>query len=179
MPRRQLTNRLERMNKGLYVVMGVSGSGKSLIGAALARALGVDFVEGDQYHSAESVERMSSGIPLTDDDRAQWLRSLAGRIREAKDNGAGLVVTCSALKRSYRDILRVQADNLQFVFLKGEPALIADRLANRHGHFMPASLLQSQLATLEEPSPDEHAWVCDIGKSAQEIVDDIVARAIA
>jgi len=106
------------MNRGLYVVMGVSGSGKSLIGDAFARALGVDFIEGDEYHSAESVRKMAAGIPLTDDDRAQWLRSLAGRIREAKDAGAGVVITCSALKRSYRDILRAQADDLHFVFLK-------------------------------------------------------------
>jgi gluconokinase len=167
------------MNKGLYVVMGVSGSGKSLIGAALARALGIDFVEGDEYHSAESVERMSSGIPLTDDDRAQWLRSLAGRIREAKDNGAGLVVACSALKRSYRDILRTRADDLQFVFLKGKAALISERLASRRGHFMPPSLLDSQIATLEEPSPDEHAWVCDISQQPKDLVASLVARASA
>jgi gluconokinase len=165
------------MNKGLYVVMGVAGSGKSLIGAAFAHALGLDFIEGDEYHPAENVRRMAAGIPLTDDDRAQWLDSLARRLREAKDAGTGLVVTCSALKRSYRDILRAQADDLQFVFLKGEPALIADRLANRHGHFMPASLLQSQLATLEEPSRDEHAWVCDIKQSPKDLVAALVARA--
>src|SRR5918993_1042392 len=96
--------RMDSANKGLYVVMGVSGSGKSTVGAALARALGVDFVEGDAYHPAENVERMSRGIPLTDDDRAAWLRALAARLREARDAGAGLVVTCSALKRAYRDV---------------------------------------------------------------------------
>ena len=147
------------MNKGLYVVMGVSGSGKSLIGAALANALGVDFVEGDQYHPAENIERMASGIPLTDENRAGWLRALAARIREAKDAGTGLVVTCSALKRSYREILRAQAPELQFVFLQGPRPLIAERIAGRRGHFMPPSLLESQFATLEEPLPDEHAWV--------------------
>jgi gluconokinase len=167
------------MNRGLFVVMGVSGSGKSLIGDAFARALGVDFIEGDEYHSAESVRKMAAGIPLTDDDRAQWLRSLAGRIREAKDAGAGVVITCSALKRSYRDILRAQADDLHFVFLKGDRAVIAERLANRHGHFMPPSLLESQLATLEEPSPDEHAWVCDITESPKDLVASLVARASA
>jgi len=167
------------MNKGLYVVMGVSGSGKSLIGAAFADALDVTFIEGDQYHPAENVRRMAAGIPLTDDDRAQWLDALARRIREAKLAGTGLVVTCSALKRSYRDILRAQADDLQFVFLKGEPAVIADRIANRHGHFMPASLLQSQIATLEEPSADEHAWVCDITQSPQILIASLVARASA
>ena len=157
--------------------MGVSGSGKSLIGAAFARALGIDFVEGDDYHSAENVQRMSRGVPLTDDDRVRWLRSLAVRIRETKDAGTGLVMTCSALKRSYRDVLRAQASELRFVFLRGPPALLAERLASRRGHFMPPSLLDSQLATLEEPSPDEHAWVCDIRESPQDLVAALVARA--
>ncbi len=157
--------------------MGVSGSGKSLIGAAFARALGIDFVEGDDYHSAENVQRMSREVPLTDDDRVRWLRSLAVRIRETKDAGTGLVMTCSALKRSYRDVLRAQASELRFVFLRGPRALLAERLASRRGHFMPPSLLDSQLATLEEPSPDEHAWVCDIRESPQDLVAALVARA--
>lgn len=159
--------------------MGVAASGKSLIGAALARAVGVEFVEGDQFHSAENVERMSRGVPLTDDDRAQWLRSLAARIREAKEAGAGLVISCSALKRSYRDMLRAGASDLRFVFLKGDRALIAERLAGRRGHFMPPSLLESQFATLEEPSPEENAWVCDIRKSPQELVAALLASASA
>jgi len=159
--------------------MGVSGSGKSLIGAGLARALGVDFVEGDEYHSAENVERMSRGIPLTDEDRARWLRSLAARIREAKKAGSGLVISCSALKRSYRDILRTDAPELRFIYLKGERALIAQRLAGRRGHFMPSSLLESQFTTLEEPLPGEDAWVCDITQAAQDIVTALVARASA
>jgi len=164
------------MNKGLYVVMGVSGCGKSLIGTALARALDIDFVEGDDYHSAENVQRMASGIPLTDDDRAQWLRALAARLREAKDAGTGLVMTSSALKRSYRDVLRAGAGDVRFVFLRGPRALLAERIAGRRGHFMPESLLDSQLATLEEPSPDEHAWAFDIKESARDIVTDLVAR---
>ena len=159
--------------------MGVSGSGKSLIGAALARALGIDFVEGDEYHPAENVERMSRGIPLTDEERAGWLRALAARIREAKDADTGLVTTCSALKRSYRDVLRAEADELRFVFLKGQQALIAERLAGRRGHFMNPTLLQSQFATLEEPSPDEDAWVCDIRQSPQGLVAALVARTSA
>jgi gluconokinase len=154
--------------------MGVAGSGKSVIGAALADALGIEFVEGDKYHSAENVERMSRGIPLTDDDRALWLRSLAARIREARNAGTGLVISCSALKRSYRDILRAEASDLRFVFLKGERALIAERLATRRGHFMPSTLLDSQLDALEEPSPDEKAWVCDIRKSPQDLVAALV-----
>ena len=167
------------VNTGLYVVMGVAGSGKSVIGAALAHALGVEFVEGDEYHSPENVERMSRGVPLTDDDRAGWLGSLAARIREAKDAGVGLVVSCSALKRSYRDILRAGAGDLSFVFLEGERALIAERLAGRREHFMPISLLNSQLAALEDPSPDENAWVGDIRKSPQELVTAFLARVSA
>ena len=161
------------------MVMGVAGSGKSVIGAAFARALGVEFVEGDKYHSAENIERMSHGVPLTDDDRTLWLRSLAARIREARRADTGLVISCSALKRSYRDILRAEASDLQFVFLKGERSLIAERLAGRRGHFMPASLLDSQLAVLEEPSPDEDARVFDISKSPSEIVAALVASASA
>ena len=122
--------------------MGVSGSGKSLIGAALARALGIVFVEGDDYHPAENVERMASGVPLTDDDRAGWLCALAERISESKDAGTGLVMTCSALKRSYREVLRADASALRFVFLRGPRALIAERVATRRAHFMPSSLLE-------------------------------------
>jgi carbohydrate kinase (thermoresistant glucokinase family) len=167
------------VNRGLYVVMGVSGSGKSLIGAAFARALGVDFVEGDDYHTAANVERMASGIPLTDDDRAEWLRSLAEQVRKAKDARTGLVVACSALKRSYRDILRGAASELRFVYLQGGPALLAERLAGRRGHYMPPSLLESQLATLEEPSPDEQLFVCDIRESPEDIVAALMAHVSA
>ena len=160
-------------------MMGVAGSGKSLIGGALARALDVAFVEGDDYHSPENVARMASGTPLTDADRLPWLRSVAKRIRDAKSAGTGLVVACSALKRSYRDLLRAEsgAPGLQFVFLKGSRALIADRLADRRGHFMPPTLLDSQLAALEEPSPDERAWVSNIKDSPEHIVAALVARA--
>ncbi len=167
------------MHSGIYVVMGVSGSGKTVIGTALARALGIEFVEGDDYHPAENVKRMASGIALTDDDRALWLRALAARLREANDAGTGLVMSCSALKRSYRDVLRGEAGKVNFIFLKGQRALIAERIAVRRGHFMPPSLLESQLAILEEPSPDEDAWVCDIGESPEDLVAALVARASA
>jgi gluconokinase len=160
-------------------VMGVSGSGKTLIGSDFARALGVAFVEGDDYHPAENVERMSSGIALTDSDRAAWLRSLADRLREANVSGTGLVMSCSALKQSYRGILRSGAHHVQFVFLRGERALLADRIASRRGHFMPPSLLDSQLATLEEPSADEGAWVCDIRESPDKMVAALVKRAFS
>jgi gluconokinase len=157
--------------------MGVAGAGKSTIGAALAPALGVPFVEGDEFHPPENVERMSRGIALTDDDRAAWLRSLAARLREAREAGTGLVMTCSALKRSYRDVLRAAAPEVQFIFLRGPRALIAERLSSRRGHFMPAALLDSQLATLEEPSPDEGVWVCEAEEPAADIVAAIVRRA--
>ena len=165
------------VSRGLYVVMGVSGSGKTVVGTALARALGVEFVEGDDYHPADNVKRMAAGIPLTDDDRALWLRALAARLREAKNAGTGLVMSCSALKRSYRDVLRAQVGEVTFIFLKGQRTLIADRIAGRRGHFMPPSLLESQFAALEAPSPDEHAWVCDISKAPEDLVAALVARA--
>lgn len=156
--------------------MGVAGAGKSVVGEALAAALDIDFIEGDQYHPAENKERMARGIALTDDDRRGWLHSLASRIGAADDAGRGVVVTCSALKRAYRDILRAPASELQFVFLKGPQALIAERLASRRGHFMHPSLLESQFATLEEPSPDEGAWVCDIRQPPEDIVAGLVNR---
>jgi gluconokinase len=165
------------MNNGLYVVMGVSGSGKTVIGSALARSLGVEFVEGDDFHSEENVKRMAAGIALTDEDRAPWLRSIAARLRAAKDAGTGLVVSCSALKRSYRDLLRAEVGDVRFIFLKGAQALIAERLATRSGHFMPSSLLDSQFAALEEPGRDEHAWECDVSESPADLVAALVARA--
>jgi gluconokinase len=166
---------------GLYVIMGVAGSGKSVIGSAFANALGVDFVEGDEYHPPENVRRMASGIPLTDEDRAGWLQSLAVRIREAKAAGTGLVVACSALKRAYRDVLRAGASPapLRFVFLRGTRPLIAERMSARRGHFMPPALLGSQFDALEEPTPDEHVWVCDVRESPEQIVADLVGRASA
>jgi gluconokinase len=164
---------------GLYVVMGVSGAGKSVIGRPFAEALALDFVEGDDYHPSENVRKMSSGIPLTDEDRAGWLQALAERIREAKDAGTGLVVTCSALKRSYRDVLRAGASPapLRFIYLHGTRAVIGERIAARRGHFMPLALLDSQFEALEEPTPDENAWACDVSKSSKEIVGALVERA--
>jgi len=166
------------VHTGLYVIMGVAGSGKTTIGARLARALDIAFVEGDELHPAENVRRMAAGIPLTDDDRRPWLLAIAARLREAKRAGAGLVVSCSALKRSYRDLLRAGAQaEVQFVYLKGSPALIAERMAQRRGHFMPPALLQSQFATLEEPAAAEHAWVCEIRQPPDAIVAALVERA--
>lgn len=167
------------MHTGLFIVMGVSGSGKTTIGARLARALGSEFVEGDDLHPPENVKRMTAGIPLTDDDRRGWLLAIAARLREAKRARIGLVVSCSALKRSYRDLLRsVGETEVRFVYLAGSRALLAERLAQRRGHFMPPSLLESQLSILEEPSPDEGAWVCDIRQAPDAIVADLVKRSV-
>jgi gluconokinase len=165
------------MNKGLYVVMGVSGSGKTVIGSALAHSLGVEFIEGDDFHPKANVKRMASGIALTDEDRAPWLRSIAARLRAAKDAGTGLVVSCSALRRSYRDLLRAEAGEVRFIFLKGTRSLIAERLGTRTGHFMPSSLLDSQFAALDAPEADEGAWECDVTESPADLVAELVARA--
>jgi len=165
------------VHTGRYVIMGVCGSGKSLIGATLARALDIEFVEGDALHPADNVRRMAAGIPLTDDDRHGWLIAIAARLREARRAGVGLAISCSALKRSYRDLLRAAGDaDVRFVYLAGSRALLAERMAQRRGHFMPPLLLESQLATLEEPAPDERAWVCDISQAPHAIVGDLVRR---
>lgn len=166
-------------HRALYVVMGVSGSGKSVIGSRLARALGLEFVEGDAYHSPGNVSRMSAGIPLTDEDRQAWLVAIATRLDAARRAGVGLVVSCSALKRSYRDVLRAGSADVQFVYLEGDRALIEQRLADRRGHFMPSSLLDSQFAILEPPSADEDAWVCDISQPPDVIVDHLVERSLS
>jgi carbohydrate kinase (thermoresistant glucokinase family) len=165
------------VDTGLYVIMGVAGSGKTTIGAQFARARDLPFVEGDDLHSTENRRRMAAGIALTDDDRRPWLLAIAARLREARDAGHGLVVACSALKRSYRDLLRTEgASEVRFVFLRGKRPILDERLAARRGHFMPASLLDSQLATLEEPAPDEAAWVYDVSRPPEAIVADLVRR---
>jgi len=169
------------VHTGRYVIMGVAGSGKTTIGAALARALGMPFLEGDELHPPANVQRMAQGIPLTDDDRRPWLLTIAQQLRDAQHAGLGLVVTCSALKRSYRDLLRTAGGGgaaLQFVHLTGDRDIIAERLAGRRGHFMPPALLDSQLATLEPPAPDERAWVCDIRESPDAIVANLVKRTV-
>ena len=157
-------------------VMGVSGAGKTLVGTLLAGALGVAFLEGDDLHPADNVRRMAQGIPLTDDDRRGWLAGIAARLAEARRTGAGLVVACSALKRAYRDVLRRADPDIRFVHLTGDPGLIARRLSQRVGHYMPATLLGSQLATLEIPAPDEEAWSFDLADSPESLVSQIVAR---
>jgi gluconokinase len=160
-------------------VMGVSGAGKTVVGTLLADALAVPFLEGDALHPPENVRRMAQGIPLTDDDRRGWLRAIADRIAEARQANSGLVVACSALKRAYRDVLRGADGQLRFVHLTGDAALIRRRMGQRVGHYMPASLLDSQLATLEVPAVDEHAWTFDITDPPPAIVAHIVERLAA
>jgi len=166
------------VHTGRYVVMGVSGSGKTTIGPRFAAAVGVAYLEGDELHPRSNVQKMAAGIPLTDADREPWLRLIAARLREAKETGTGLVVASSALKRRYRDLLRSAGDpDVRFIYLKGSKPMIGERLAVRLGHFMPATLLDSQFAILEEPAPDEHAWVADVGRPIDTVVADLVARA--
>jgi gluconokinase len=158
------------------VIMGVSGSGKSTVAAMLARTLGWQYQEGDKLHPPANVEKMSGGTPLTDADRIPWLRKIAEKIDDWRGHGQSGVVTCSALKRAYRDIVAEGRPDVRVVYLKGSPELIRHRLANRSGHFMPSALLDSQFSILQEPSPDERPIVVDIGGSPEEIVADIVRQ---
>ena len=153
--------------------MGVSGSGKSTVGRALAGRLGWDFAEGDDLHPPENIAKMAAGTPLTDDDRRPWLERIAAWIRDERAHGRNGVVTCSALKREYRGILAV--DGVRFVYLRGSVGLLEQRLKRRTGHFMSARLLGSQLQTLEEPAEDEDALPLDVGRTPDELVDEIVA----
>ena len=149
------------------VVMGVSGCGKSTVGRLLAQGLGLRYIEGDALHPPHHVALMAAGTPLTDADRRGWLEAIAEQLAAAYDTG--VVATCSALKRSYRDVLRAAAPDLRFVHLHGSPELLAQRLQARSGHYMPASLLQSQLDTLEPPGADEAAITFDIALPPEQI----------
>jgi carbohydrate kinase (thermoresistant glucokinase family) len=156
------------------VVMGVSGCGKSTVGSALAEGLGLRFVEGDALHPPHNVALMAAGTPLTDEDRHDWLKAVAATLAAAETDG--VVVSCSALKRSYRDLLRGSAPDLKLVHLRGGHALLAHRLQARKGHYMPPSLLQSQLDTLEPPADDEHAITLDIGPPPEMLVAVLTQR---
>jgi carbohydrate kinase (thermoresistant glucokinase family) len=153
--------------------MGVSGCGKSTVGAALAEALGLRFIEGDAFHPPHNVAKMSAGTPLDDHDRAEWLQVLAAQIRDAREQDAGLVLSCSALKRRYRDLLRQADPTLRFAHLEGSRGLIAERMARRAGHFMPPSLLDSQLRDLEPLQDDEAGLRLDISLPPQALVAHI------
>ena len=154
----------------VLVVMGVSGSGKSTVGELLADRLGVPFADGDDLHSAENVAKMASGIPLDDVDREPWLQSIAQWVRAHAESGG--VITSSALKRKYRDVLR--GDYVVLVYLAGTRELFASRIAERRGHFMPAALLDSQLATLEPPHTDERFVQIDASLPPEVQTDEIL-----
>lgn len=155
--------------------MGVCGSGKSTLGAALAAQLGSAFVEGDDFHPPANVERMAAGIALTDADRQGWLLRLSELLGTARREGRPVVLSCSALKRRYRDTLRSQAPDLALLYLCGTPQLLQQRMAARKGHYMPPSLLASQLATLEPPQPDEHALALDAAREPAALVREALA----
>jgi len=158
------------------IVMGVSGSGKSTIASALAKYIGFDCEDGDSYHPAANVAKMRAGTPLTDDDRWPWLQAIADDIDHRADTGRPFVVSCSALKRAYRDVLVHGRPDVRLVYLKGTRDLIAERLTLRKGHFMPTSLLDSQFATIEEPTPDENVVVVDINAPVNQVVATIADR---
>lgn len=170
---------METKNKGVaWVVMGVCGCGKSALGAQLAARLGVAFIEGDDFHSEANVAKMRAGTALTDGDREGWLRALRAELAAAGDKG--IVLSCSALKRAYRDVLRgegAQGPDVRFVHLDGERALLDARVRARPGHYMPASLLDSQLQTLERLQPDEAGITLDIRAPLDELLAQVLARA--
>jgi gluconokinase len=160
----------------IVVVMGVSGSGKSTVAALLAAALGCQFQEGDDLHPPENVAKMRAGTPLTDADRMPWLHKIAEEIDGWRARGECGVLTCSALKRSYRDIIIGDRRDVVLVYLKGSRERIHQRMIARHGHFMPLALLDSQFATLEEPTPDEHPIIEDVEGKPADIAHEIVCQ---
>ncbi|TCL75706.1 gluconokinase [Rhizobium sp. BK251] len=164
----------------VIIVMGVSGSGKSSVGQRLAAHLGLQFVEGDQLHPEANVEKMAKGIPLTDEDRMPWLDLIGDAMKASVARGEGIVISCSALKRVYRDRLRAAADDrLLFVYLDGSRELLMKRMGERKGHFMPVSLLESQLLTLEVPTGEPGVVTVDIDDSLEKIAADAVQELAA
>lgn len=158
----------------VLVLMGVSGAGKSSVAALLAGRLGWPFAEGDDMHPQANIEKMAAGHPLDDEDRWPWLERVAAWIGEHVAAGKGGIVTCSALKRRYRDVLR--GPGVLFIYLTSSKEQIANRLVARHGHFMPPSLLDSQFAALEPPGPDENALTIEVTGTAQQTAAEILAR---
>jgi carbohydrate kinase (thermoresistant glucokinase family) len=156
------------------VVMGVSGCGKSTIGALLGKRLGIPFADGDDFHPTANKEKMAAGIPLTDIDRTPWLAEIGKELAPPADGTHSPIIACSALKRSYRDLLRRYAPDLLFIHLAGDAELIASRLADRTHEYMPSSLLKSQLATLEELGAEESHLVISIGEEPELLVQRIV-----
>jgi gluconokinase len=165
----------------VVVLSGVSGSGKTTVGTLLAHRLGVPYAEADDFHPPANVAKMAAGHPLTDEDRAPWLAAIAAWISDRLRSGTGGVVTCSALKRPYRDELRDShptegPDSVRMVYLHITPELARQRLAGRHGHFFPPALLDSQFAALHEPTPDEHVIAVDVDAPPEQLVETIVGR---
>jgi gluconokinase len=152
------------------VVMGVAGSGKTVLGEALAAALGWRMIEGDRLHPPANVERMAAGLPLSDEHRWGWLDAIGAEIAASEGGRAGAIAACSALKRKYRDRLRGFADDILFIHLAIDKATARDRVASRQGHFMPASLIDSQFADLEPPGADEGAITLDARRPIGELV---------
>lgn len=162
----------------IAIVMGVCGAGKTTVGELLAQRLGARFEEGDKYHPRTNVEKMSKGTPLTDEDRWPWLESMAASIDRWQAEGTAAVIACSALKEAYRKILVGDRDGVFVLYLRGDAETLAQRMRQRRHHFMPASLLWSQLATLEEPLPSSHVVVADVRTSPAEIAE-LTAKAIS
>ncbi|BCH65042.1 gluconokinase [Agrobacterium vitis] len=158
------------------IVMGVSGCGKSSIGEGLAKKLDVPFLEGDSLHPAANVEKMAKGTPLNDEDRWPWLQAIGDKMAAALREGQTIIVSCSSLKKSYRDLLREATGNLTaFIYLEGSKELLTRRMGERTGHFMPVSLLESQLATLESPKDEPCVVTVDIDRSIDAIVEAAAA----
>jgi gluconokinase len=160
----------------ILVVMGVSGSGKSTVAALVAERLGWIFVDGDSFHTPEHIAQMHAGRALDDQDRAPWLARIATWIGQRLAAGEPGVVVCSALRRAYRDVLTDGRPEVRIVYLEGSRALIAGRLAARHGHFMPLRLLDSQFAILEPPGPEEHAVAVGIEDPPEQVAETVIAR---
>ena len=159
----------------MIIIFGVSGAGKTTVGKLLARELGWQFLEADDFHPAANIEKMRSGRPLTDEDRWPWLDRSHEELEQLFSAGENAVLACSALKRAYRDRLPV-CDEVKFVFLRGDYALVEKQLRSRRGHFMNAALLQSQFDDLQEPQADEHALTVGLGRVPEEIVEEIEAK---
>ncbi|WP_319530676.1 gluconokinase [uncultured Cohaesibacter sp.] len=157
----------------IIIVMGISGSGKSTLGKLLADRFGIPFAEGDAFHSPANVEKMAAGIPLTDEDRKPWLATLTAEIGKWSAAGEARVLSCSALRKSYRDQFRTATGDLRFVFLDGAVELVRDRMARREQHFMPVALIESQIATLEVPDGEPDVIRLDIDKLPEELVERI------
>lgn len=159
----------DRPSPDIVVVMGVSGSGKTTVATGLAAAMGWAFAEGDDFHPAANVEKMRSGVALTDEDRWPWLETIGAWISGKEAAGESAVVTCSALRRAYRDVLRRDRPHVRFLHVEAPGAVIADRVEHRAGHYMPPSLLPSQLATLEPLAPDEPGVTVTADGAADEV----------